>query len=44
LDVCKLLIEKHLAQKWDQQLREYFENLDDGIVIFRNQVNLDDEI
>lgn len=42
LDVCKLLIEKHLAQKQDKQLREYFENSGDGIVIFRNESDLGD--
>jgi len=36
------LIEKHLAQKQDKQLREYFENSGDGIVIFRNESDLGD--
>jgi hypothetical protein len=38
------LIEKHLTQKQDKQLREYFENLGDGIVIFRNELNLGEEL
>jgi hypothetical protein len=36
LDVCRLLIEMFLAQKQDQQLRDYFKNLKEGVLIFKD--------
>lgn len=44
LDICKLLVEKFLAQKQNIQLRDYFEKKKDGVIIFQNDSTKVDEI
>ena len=35
LDVSRLFVEKYIAEKQDQQLRDYLGNLKDGIIVFK---------
>lgn len=43
LDICKLMVETFLAQKQNKQITEYLNNLADGVIIFRNNQNYQNE-